>query len=1067
MSKFVHLHTHSHYSMLDGLSKIDALVDKAREFDMSALALTDHGNLYGAIEFYQKCKKADVKPILGLEAYIAKRSMHEKVSGIDSKRYHLILLAESTAGWKNLMKLSSIAHIEGFYYKPRMDKGALRKYSKGLIALSGCMGGEIPSALLSDEKDHALELVKEYKDIFGAENFYIEVSHHPGIPNHDKLQSMLKQLARETETPIVATQDIHYTNPDDKDAQDVLLAVQTNTRLDDEDRLTMKNDNFAFLSAEEMAKFFTDIPEAIDNTVKIAARVNIDIPMGELQLPEFPLPDGETAESFLLKLSETGLENRFAKVSNELKDRLHFELGVISKSGFAEYFLIVHDLVKWAKNKEIVVGPGRGSGVGSLVAYSLNITNVDPIKYNLLFERFMNPDRISPPDFDLDFADTRRDEVLEYAAEKYGKDHVAQIITFGTMAARAAVRDAARALGLPLQLADQVAKLIPFNPNQGKKENYLRDCVEHVSELKHMYANDGDVKKLINSAIKLEGVVRHASTHACAVVITKDPLSEYLPLQLATNRNDNSQSLVTQFEMHAVEDLGLLKIDFLGLSNLSIIEETIKRLKKLHGKEINIDTLDVDDPKVYKTLANGKTVGIFQLESSGMTRYLKELKPTDFEDIIAMVSLYRPGALDAGTIPHYIARKHGEEEVAYLHPKLESVLKNTFGIMIYQEQLMQAAQALAGFTLPEADILRKAIGKKIKKLLNAQKEKLIEGIIKNTGSDRVAQEFWTLVEPFARYGFNRSHAAGYATISYQTAWLKTYYPTEFMASLLNSEEKNIDRLAFLLSEASSEGITILPPDINESRARFSVSGGKTIRFGLAAIKNVGHNVVDAIVEERDTNGPYKSLAELLDRIAIRDFNKKSIEALTKSGALDALDERNNILANMETILGYVRETHTQSKDQHSLFGLIDDKTSVPKLKLEIKDPATQEQKLLWEKELLGLYVSGHPLDKFKELAKKTKTIKVLKENNSRSNVKILCMLSGVKRILTKRGEPMVFLKLQDTTDEIEGVAFPSTLKTYGHMLEADKYYMVEGKINDRNGVPSMICNTFERLESVK
>jgi len=1065
MSKFVHLHTHSHYSLLDGLSKIDALVAKAKEYGMPALALTDHGNLYGAIEFYQKCKKAGVKPILGIEAYIARRNLHDKVSGIDSKRYHLIVLAETTEGWHNLIKLSTIAHLEGFYYKPRVDKDTLRKHARGLIALSGCMGGEIPSALLAGEESRAEELLREYQDIFGKENFYIEISHHPGIPRHDKLQATLIEFARKHGAPLAATQDIHYTNPEDAAAQDVLVAVQTNARLDDEDRLTMREDNFSFRSSEEMTELFKDTPDAVSNTVKIADRVNVEISLGKLQLPHFPLPQGETAESYLEKLAKDGLAMRYQNPADDIYKRLFFELGVISQSGFAEYFLIVWDIVRWAKSKDIVVGPGRGSGVGSLVAYSLQITNVDPLKYNLLFERFMNPERVSPPDFDLDFADTRRDEVLAYAQEKYGNDHVAQIITFGTMAARAAVRDAGRALGLPLALCDQVAKAIPFNPNASKKENYLRDCVENVPELKDLYTRSADVKKLVDAAQKLEGVVRHASTHACAVVITKEPLTNYLPLQLATNHSDESQALVTQFEMHAVEDLGLLKIDFLGLSNLSIIEETVKRIQFLHNKNIDIDALEVDDPKIYKMLAQGRTVGVFQLESTGMTRYLKELKPTSFEDIIAMVSLYRPGALDAGTIPHYIARKNGSEEVAYLHPKLEPVLKNTYGIMIYQEQLMQAAQALGGFTMPEADTLRKAVGKKIKKLLDEQKEKLISGIIKNTSNEHVAEEFWKLVEPFARYGFNRSHASGYATIAYQTAWLKMYYPTEFMASLLNAEEKNLDRMAFLLGEAATEGITILPPDVNESRSRFAISEEKTIRFGLAAIKNVGSNVVRAIIDERDANGPFTSLTNLFERISSRDFNKKSIEALARSGALDMLADRNEVLENIEHILGYVRESHTASKDQHSLFGLMQDTSSVPKLKLKTVPKTSQDQKLKWEKELLGLYVSGHPLDKFKDLAVKTRPIKMLKEHMNSRNVKILCMLSGVKRILTKNGDPMVFLKLQDTSDEIEGVAFPSTLKMYGHMIEANKYYIVEGKVNERNGIPSLICNTFELLET--
>lgn len=1061
--KFVHLHTHSHYSLLDGLSKIDALVKKAVDLEMPALALTDHGNLYGAIEFYQKARKAGIKPILGMEAYIARRSRHDKVSGIDDKRYHLTLLAINIEGWKNLIQLSTKSHLEGFYYKPRIDKELLREHHKGIIALSGCMSGEIPRALLSGEASRARDLLKEYRDIFGKSNFFIELSHHPKIPNHEKLQTLLRELAQETDTPVVATQDIHYTNPEDATAQDILLAVQTNTRLDDDDRLTMKLENFSFRSGKEMAELFADIPEAIENTVKIAQRVNIEIQLGVLQLPHFPLPKGETSNSYLEKLVNKNLPKRYEMPSREIHGRLRYELDVIEKSGFTNYFLIVHDFVSWAKSQGIIVGPGRGSAAGSLVAYVLYITSIDPIAYNLLFERFMNPERISPPDIDLDFADTRRDEVLEYVSQKYGKDHVAQIITFGTMAARAAIRDSGRALGFSYDFCDRMAKMIPFNPNQGHKENYLKECLETVPELKDEYRQNADAKKLINAAIRLEGVVRHASTHACAVVITKDPLSTIVPLQYATGQEDKKQSLVTQFEMHAIEDLGILKIDFLGLSNLSIIEETIGRVRQRHGVTIDIDTLLVDDPKPYKTLAEGKTVGVFQLEGSGITRFLKELKPTNIEDIIAMISLYRPGTLDAGMIPRYIARKHGMEKVEYLHPRLEPVFRNTYGIMLYQEQLMQGAQVLGGFTLAEADTLRKAVGKKIRFLMMGQKEKLIRGVERTIGSRRIGEEFWRLIEPFARYGFNRSHAAGYATIAYQTAWLKTYYPVEFMTSILNSDSKNIERISFLVRVAANEKIKILPPDINESEAQFSITPEGIIRFGLGAIKNVGHNVVSAIVEERTKNGPYRSIANLVDRIWSRDLNKKSLEALTKSGALDMLGERNQILHNMEKILAYSHEAHTRTQDQQSLFGLMADTSSLPELTIEAASAATQEVKLKWEKELLGLYISGHPLEQFKHLAGPSGQIKELKEKKSGRAVKIYCILSEVKRILTKKGESMVFLKLQDASDEIEGVAFPSTLKLYGHLLEADRYCIVEGRINERNGTPSIVCEKFEPL----
>ncbi len=1059
---FVHLHTHSHYSLLDGLSKIDQLIAKAVACKMPALALTDHGNLYGAIEFYQKAKKAGIKPILGMEAYIARRDLHEKVSGIDDKRYHLTLLATDITGWKNLIALASIASLEGFYYKPRLDKHALRKHHAGIIALSGCMTGEIPRALLAGEHERARDLAHEYIDIFGKENFFIEILHHPGIPNHEKLQQQLIELARELNIQLVATQDIHYTNADDASAQDVLLAVQTSSHLDDDDRLTMKRDDFSFRTSEEMSELFKDIPEAIENTIKIADRVNIKIALGVLQLPHYELPSGETANSYLEKLCNERVSTRYAKDLPDVAKRLRYELEVIEKSGFTEYFLIVQDFINWAKSKNIVVGPGRGSAAGSLVAYVLGITNVDPIAYNLLFERFMNPERISPPDIDVDFADTRRDEVLEYVAAKYGRDHVAQIITFGTMAARAAIRDTGRALRYPYDYCDRVAKMIPFNPNQGHKDGYLKECIDTVPELTDLYNRTDDGKKLLDAAIKLEGVVRHASTHACAVVITKDPLTDAVPLQYATGKEDQKSSIVTQFEMHAIEDLGILKVDFLGLSNLSIIEETILRVKQIYDIDINIDTIPLDDEKVFKMLAEGKTVGVFQLEGAGMTRFLKDLKPTTIEDIVAMVALYRPGPMEL--IPSFIKRKHGEEEVRYLHASLKPILAPTHGIMVYQEQLMQAAQALAGFTLPEADTLRKAVGKKNKKLLAEQENKFVSGAERTIGSRRIGEEFWKLVEPFARYGFNRSHAVGYATISYQTAYLKTHYPVEFMTSLLNSDEKNIDRISFLISVSAQEKINILPPAINESREKFSVTEDKSIRFGLGAIKNVGHNIVSIIVSERDARGPYTTLANFLERAKTRDLNKKSMEALAKSGALNIFGERNQILMNMDKILGYAREAHSNAtNDQNSLFGLMSDTKSLPVLKLEAVEPATQEVKLKWEKELLGLYVSGHPLEKIKHLQAKSKTIREFKEKMPGRSVTVYCMLADIKRILTKNGDPMVFLKLQDDSGEIEGVMFPSDLKVYGHMLIPDGLFAVYGKINERNGTPSMICNKIEPI----
>ncbi len=1061
MKDFVHLHTHSHYSLLDGLIKIDDLVREVARLEMPAIALTDHGNMYGAIEFYQKARKAGIQPILGIEAYIAQERMNDRRPGIDEKRYHLVLLAENDDGYRNLVALTTKSHLEGFYYKPRLDHEVLRAHAKGLIALSACMGGEIPQALLAGDEERAEKLVTIYKDIFGANNFFIEVSSHPGIANHDRLQHMLKALAEKTRTPMAATQDAHYLTPEDASAQDVLLAVQTNTRLDDADRLSMKDDDFSLRSGATMKTLFADNNAALLNTKHIADRVHYDLPLGVLQLPHFPLPADETAESYLHTLAMSGAEKRYGNpLPREVAERLAYELDVIGKTGFAAYFLIVQDLVNWAKQQGIAVGPGRGSAAGSLVSYVLNITAIDPLHYQLLFERFMNPARISPPDIDLDFADVRKEEVLAYAAQKYGRDHVAQIITFGTMAARAAVRDAGRALGMTYQLCDELAKKIPFGRS-------LNRALKEVPELAESYKINEDAKKVIDAAMRLEGVARHASTHACGVVITKDPLTTLVPLQMASAHGSadakEKTSLVTQYEMHAIEDLGLLKIDFLGLANLTIIEETIKRIKERRGKEIDIAAIPLDDPAPFALLAQGRTAGIFQFESMGMTRYLKEMKPTHLEDLIAMVALYRPGPMEL--LPSYIKRKHGQEQITYLHPKLAPILEKTYGIGIYQEQMMQIARDCAGFTLAEADILRKAIGKKIKSLLAEQQEKLINGMRANGINQHTAEAIWDLFPPFARYGFNRSHAAAYALVAYQTAWLKTHYPIEFFAALLNAEAKNVERMSFLIAEAKHDGFEVLAPHINESQANFTVIADTVIRFGLGAIKNVGHNLVEALAEERNQNGPFATLTAFIERIPPQSINKKSLEALIKAGALDVFGERNMMLVNMDTLLAYQRhQARERQSNQSSLFGLME-ATHTPSLALAATPAASLNDRLRWEKELLGLYISGHPLERFqrftKNLAKKIHHLKSIPEG---ALITTAGLLLETKRIVTKKGDPMMFIKLADETAEIEGVVFPSTLEQFSSLLEVDRCVLIRGRISHRNGSLSIICNTIEPLK---
>lgn len=1054
---FVHLHNHSYFSMLDGLGGPQALARRARELGMPALALTDHGNLYGAIEFYQACEKEGIKPILGVDLYVCD-DMQDKTRSAH-ERYNLVVLAQNNTGWKNLLQLVTKAHLEGFYYKPRVDKNLLKQHAEGLIALSGCLLGEIPQALKNNHPERARELLQEYQDIFGNEHFYIELSHHPGVPEHDNVQKALLQLARDTQTPIVAAQNTHYVDKADAPFQDVLLAVQTGTQFDDADRLTMHKDDFSLRSTEDMQKLFADTPEAIENTVNIANKITLELELGKTQLPPYPLPKGETNESYLKKLTHKALTSRYADAEiAAATEQLDFELDVIARTGFSSYFLIVADIVNWAKDQGIVVGPGRGSAAGSIIAYLLRITDVDPIKYHLLFERFMNPDRISMPDIDLDFADTRRDEVIEYIMKTYGREQVAQIITFGTMAARAAIRDAGRALGLPYGFCDEVAKLVPFGPGWT-----LEKAREAVPELKERWENDPDAARVLEAAHHLEGVVRHASTHACGLVIGARPLPETLPLQYSTTGAGEEKALVTQFNGPAVEALGLLKMDILGLSNLSIIEETVGRIKDTTGEEIDITNLPLDDKLSYRQLARGHTVGVFQLESQGMTKYLKELKPTEFEDLVTMIALYRPGSMEQ--IPSYIRRKHGKEQITYPHPLLEPYLKNTNGIMIYQEQLMQMSRAMADFTPGEADTLRKAVGKKIHKLLAEQKEKFIEGVVKKTKSERLANQLWELVLPFANYGFNRSHAVCYAAVAYQTAYLKAHYPTAFMTSLLNSDAKNIDRMTFLIAAAKNENIEVLPPDINASGAQFEMTDDKHIRFGLGAIKNVGHNVVSSLVAERDAGGPFTSLTNFLERADGSVLNKKSLEALIKTGAVDDFGERMELLENMDTLLSYLRASdQARSGKQESLFGLMEE-SALPELKLAAAEPAKKAEKLQWEKELLGLYVSGHPLDDYAEGASRGDCIRDAKAKRKRTTVRVTGLLANVKRIMTKNGDPMAFLTLEDTNDQIEGVMFPRTLQQYGGQLEANTCVLVEGKIQLRNGEHNLICDKVEILES--
>ena len=1055
--KFTHLHVHSHYSLLDGLPKIDEILDYVKSQGMDSCALTDHGVLYGAVEFYKKAKEKGIKPIIGCEMYMAYEGMHQERPNIDFKRYHLILLVKNQEGYKNLVKLITKAHLEGFYYKPRIDEELLQKYSAGLIGLSACMMGKIPQLILAKKLKEAEELALKYQEIFGKDNFYLELQHRPNIKELKTINEELIKISKKTGIPLVATCDSHYLHPDDAEAQDVLMLINTGADRDDPERLTMTKDDFSMRTAEDMENIFKDTPEAIENTQKIAGLCNFDFELKKTKLPYFPLPEGKTADDCLKEICYQRLEKRFPEKTQEVIDRLEYELTAIAKTGFAPYFLIVQDFVNWAKEKRIVVGPGRGSAAGSLVAYISGITNVDPLKYNLLFERFINLERISPPDIDLDFTDRRRNEVIEYVAQKYGRDNVAQIITFGTMAARAVIRDVGRALGYEYSFCDQMAKMIPVFFT-------LNDTLKKVKEFKDIYEQDERAKKLIDLAKKLEGVARHASTHACGVVISKDPLDNIVPLQHPTQGDEN---IVTQYEMHSIEDLGLLKMDFLGLKNLTIIEDTLARIYVVRGEKIDIEKLPQDDKETYKTLQHGNTAGVFQLEGGGMTRYLVEMKPTEFEDLIAMVALFRPGPMEL--IPDYIARKHKQQRVEYLHPKLESILKNTYGIMIYQEQLMQVAQQLAGFTLGQADILRKAVGKKIKELLMEQKEKLISGMIQNNIRKDLAEKIWEWILPFASYGFNRSHAAAYATIAYQTAYLKTHYPVEFMASLLTSEKNDVERIGVLIGECKKMNIEVLPPDVNESLANFTVvPNEKKIRFGLTAIKNVGANLVDMIVQERKANGHFQSLSDFITRVNTRDFNKKSFEAMVKAGVFDKLGERNQILQNIENILEFNRENQKNKLNgQKSLFDG-NDKNNNHEIRLSAAPCASKSEKLTWEKELLGLFVSSHPLEDFTAvLSKKSAPIAKVKHEFYGQKVRIGGIISSIKKIITKTGKPMLFMAVEDLSDRIEVVVFPSIIERNPVVFQENKVVFIVGRIDHRDNTPKIICDEIEEIINIE
>ena len=1423
--RFIHLHVHSHYSLLDGLAKIDDLIDRAVELEMPALALTDHGVMYGAIEFYQKAKKVGLKPIIGLEAYVAPRGREKKEAKVDDLRYHITLLAKNLEGYENLLKLSTLSHLEGFYYKPRVDDEILSQYNKGLIVGSGCLQGEIPKLILSKNIKKAKEKIKFYQSIFGKDNFFLEIMPHQNIKEQLIINDALKELSRETGAPLIATADVHYIRPEDAKAHDVLLAVQTRNKINDRERLTMADD-VSFKNQKVMVEFFKDVPEAIENTYQIAKEVNLEIDLSKKYLPKFSQEESFDSFSCLKTLALSGLKEKYQKITPEIKKRFEYELSVIQKTGFADYFLIVQDFVSFAKRNGIIVGPGRGSAAGSIISYALDITTIDPLKYKLLFERFLNPERISLPDIDVDFDDQRRDEVINYVKKKYGEERVARIITFGTMAARPSIRDVGRALGIEYSFCDSLAKLVPFGYSLEKSQ-------KEVPEFKNIYIKDQRAKQIIDIAKKLEGIVRHASVHACGVVIAPFDLVKKVPLQRSPQ---DPQTVITQYEMHSIENLGLLKMDFLGLKNLTLINEAIKGIKENEEKEIKIEDIPLNDKRTFELLQKGETIGVFQLEcltgdtivsnttikklyerknqkkrlvsvylnegkahlnqvldvlatgkrdvyilitendwyikstkdhyfltesgwkkleeikpgdkvlirskakhliyntckmcgrqisgqkegkssfcyrcsakfyrnpskkesrekiraakirfyqnggrpwnygvtvenneiwkrtaqkiskalrgrtfeeiygpekanemrkklslrsrgsnnpmfgkksphrkggyrkdlghyvrssweadfarilklynldyeyeprtfklirangeilhytpdfyvpsqntfyeikgflrdldreklelfkqqypqinlvvisstkfaelalkyktlinwecpqipkgfkfvkvkeikyagqemtydimmcspgnnfqangfivhnSGGMRRYLKKLKPTKFEDIIAMVALYRPGPMEL--IPEFITRKEGKKKIEYLHPGLKPILEDTYGVAVFQEQILEIVRDLAGFSLSEADILRKAVGKKIKKLLDEQKEKMIKGMIENKISRQTAEKIWHWIEPFARYGFNRSHATCYAMVAYQTAFLKAHWPEEFIAALLNSEKNDVEKIAFFIKEANRMGIKVLPPNINQSFHNFRVvkeGKEKYIRFGLAAIKNLGSAVIEAIIEEREKNGPFKSIEDFLCRIHHKDLNKKSLESAIKAGVFSGLADRQNLLANLEELLRFNKEFQkSREQKQENLFG--DSNFALKPLSLSESRETSLFERLVWEKELLGLYISGHPLDKIKEKSKfKIKDLVGLASNTF---IEVIGLIEEIKRVVTRNGQTMLFVKIEDKSHSCEVIVFNNVLSKTYPFWQKHKIVKIQGRLTKKDDSPKIICERVKEI----
>ena len=1035
---FTHLHVHSHYSILTGLGSPRRFIERAKSLGMNALALTDFNAVYGLIEFYKEAKKAEIKAILGIDMNVAVKTIQDKQGREDAKNHQLVLLAENLEGYYNLLKLSTQAHLEGFYYKPRVDTEMLLKYGSGIIALTGGFRGAIPEALREGDEPKAEEYLKMYQKAFGENSVFLEVQHHPENPEQEKLNELLFAFGKKCNVPVVAAQSSYYLSSAEKEPHEVLMCIRDGKTMSDEDRMTMKGD-FSLCEAGVMEEAFKDHPEAISNTQVIADRCDVKIPLGHILIPKYPVPKGENEQEYLRKLCDDGLKKRYGNITKELNERLEYELGIIHTMGYDAYFLIVWDFIHYAKTHDIMVGPGRGSAAGSIVAYVLEITDIDPLRYDLIFERFLNPARVSMPDIDIDFIDTKRDLMIQYVQEKYGRDKVAQIVTFGTMAARAAVRDATRALGYSYGVGDRIAKAIPGAP--GTK---LHDVIQSEVTLREMY-KEPESKHVIDTALRLEGAVRNISVHAAAVVISDRPLVEITALQEAVK---GEGVITTQYSMYPIEELGLLKMDFLGLRNLGIIEQALDILQKTRGISLDLLALPLDDAKTYEMLSQGETTGVFQFESSGMRHYLKDLQPTNIEDLIAMVSLYRPGPMEY--IPDFIANKHGKKQVTYLDPCLEPILKSTYGVAVYQEQLQKIAQVFAGYTLAEADLLRRAIGKKIKAEVDRQKDIFVEKSVSNGKTKELAEKLFSFIEPFARYGFNKAHAAAYATISYQTAYLKANYPVEYMTAILTCDSNDMDKIISEVADCVRMKIQVLQPSVNDSDVGFSAHDGKSIRFGLQAIKNIGEGPANAIMEAR-TEGRFTSLGDFVIRVDSKFVNKKVLEALAKVGALDEFAERNQVLENVDILIDYAKKSKkAQDHAQVDLFAEFSGAEIMSDLQLPEMVPATLDERMLWEKELIGVYLSSHPLHGLQEYFQRyTTPMASLAGLPEESKVRIGGIIQTSRLISTKNGENMMFLTLEDLTGTAEAVVFPRTYQSYKECLDNGMIIVAEAKITSR------------------